>query len=43
MTTSALDAFLQQLKIAPSSALLLDYDGTLAPFDVDRNRAFPYP
>ena len=43
VTTSALDAFLQQLKIAPSSALLLDYDGTLAPFDVDRNRAFPYP
>jgi trehalose 6-phosphate phosphatase len=43
MTTSLLDAFLQQLKTAPSSALLLDYDGTLAPFHVDRNRAFPYP
>jgi trehalose-phosphatase len=43
VTTSLLDAFLQQLKTAPSSALLLDYDGTLAPFDVDRNRAFPYP
>jgi trehalose 6-phosphate phosphatase len=43
VTTSLLDAFLQQLKIAPSSALLLDYDGTLAPFHVDRNRAFPYP
>jgi trehalose 6-phosphate phosphatase len=42
-TTSLLDAFLQQLKTAPSSALLLDYDGTLAPFHVDRNRAFPYP
>ena len=41
-TTSLLDAFLQQLKTAPSSALLLDYDGTLAPFHVDRNRAFPY-
>jgi trehalose 6-phosphate phosphatase len=41
--TSLLDAFLQQLKTAPSSALLLDYDGTLAPFHVDRNRAFPYP
>ena len=43
VTTSSLDAFLQQLKTAPSSALLLDYDGTLAPFHVDRNRAFPYP
>jgi trehalose 6-phosphate phosphatase len=43
VTTSLLDAFLQRLKTAPSSALLLDYDGTLAPFRVDRNRAFPYP
>jgi trehalose 6-phosphate phosphatase len=43
VTTSLLDAFLQQLKTAPSSALLLDYDGTLAPFHVNRNRAFPYP
>jgi len=43
VTTSLLDAFLQQLKTAPSSVLLLDYDGTLAPFHVDRNRAFPYP
>jgi trehalose 6-phosphate phosphatase len=43
VTTSLLGAFLQQLKTAPSSALLLDYDGTLAPFHVDRNRAFPYP
>ena len=43
VATSLLDTFLQQLKTAPSSALLLDYDGTLAPFHVDRNRAFPYP
>ena len=43
VTTSLLDAFLQQVKTAPSSAVLLDYDGTLAPFPVDRNRAFPYP
>ena len=43
VTTSLLDAFLQQVKTAPSSAVLLDYDGTLAPFHVDRNRAFPYP
>jgi trehalose 6-phosphate phosphatase len=43
VTTNLLDAFFQQLKTAPLSALLLDYDGTLAPFHVDRNRAFPYP
>jgi trehalose 6-phosphate phosphatase len=43
VTTSLLDTFLQQVKTASSSALLLDYDGTLAPFHVDRNRAFPYP
>ncbi|MGH9497938.1 MAG: trehalose-phosphatase [Terriglobales bacterium] len=32
-------------KVAKSerSALLLDYDGTLAPFVVDRRKAFPYP
>lgn len=43
VTTSLVDVFLQQLKTAPSSALLLDYDGTLAPFHVARNQAFPYP
>ena len=43
VTTSLLDTFLQQLRTAPSSALLLDYDGTLAPFHIDRNRAIPYP
>jgi len=43
VTRRSLDAFLQQLRTAPSSALLLDYDGTLAPFRVDRGRAFPYP
>ena len=42
VTRRSLDAFLQQLRTAPSSALLLDYDGTLAPFRVDRGRAFPY-
>ncbi len=26
-----------------SRALLLDYDGTIAPFRADRNRALPYP
>jgi len=35
--------FLEQLRSAPSRVLLLDYDGTLAPFCVDRTLAFPYP
>jgi len=34
--------FLAQLRSAPSRALLLDYDGTLAPFTVERDRAVPY-
>ncbi len=35
--------FLKKVKDAPSCALLLDYDGTLAPFAIDRNSALPYP
>jgi trehalose-phosphatase len=35
--------FLEQLRTAPARVLLLDYDGTLAPFCADRSRAFPYP
>ena len=35
--------FLDQLKLAQERILLLDYDGTLAPFTTDRDRAFPYP
>ena len=42
-TTIALAAFLEQIRAAPVSVLLLDYDGTLAPFHVDRSRAYPYP
>ena len=37
-----LTSFLQQLAGAAESVLLLDYDGTLAPFQVDRSRAYPY-
>jgi trehalose-phosphatase len=37
-----LTAFLRQIKVAPESMLLLDYDGTLAPFHVDRSLAYPY-
>lgn len=37
------EEFLQRVVRAPFSVLLLDYDGTLAPFSVDRNHAVPYP
>jgi len=40
---SALATFLQRITAAQTSVLLLDYDGTLAPFHVDRSRAYPYP
>lgn len=36
-------SFLERVQNASSRVLLLDYDGTLAPFSTDRNRAFPYP
>jgi trehalose 6-phosphate phosphatase len=36
-------AFVDQLRSTPARVLLLDYDGTLAPFTVDRSRALPYP
>jgi trehalose 6-phosphate phosphatase len=41
--SAALPEFLDQLGSAPASALLLDYDGTLAPFHIERDRAYPYP
>jgi trehalose 6-phosphate phosphatase len=37
------EPFLEQLHSAPARVLLLDYDGTLAPFCVDRTLALPYP
>lgn len=37
------DPFFAQLARAPRAALLLDYDGTLAPFQVDPAQALPYP
>jgi trehalose 6-phosphate phosphatase len=40
---AALSEFMEQLRVAPSAALLLDYDGTLAPFHLDRYSAYPYP
>jgi len=41
--SGALSEFLIRLESAPASALLLDYDGTLAPFRIERNQAYPYP
>jgi trehalose 6-phosphate phosphatase len=38
-----LDRFFEHVAAAPRRALLLDYDGTLAPFTVARDRAVPYP
>lgn len=40
---SLLETFFQKLRAAPRRVLLLDYDGTLAPFRVDRDNAAPYP
>jgi trehalose-phosphatase len=38
-----LDLFFDSLAKAHDRFLLLDYDGTLAPFHVKRDQAFPYP
>jgi trehalose 6-phosphate phosphatase len=35
--------FLEELAQSRESALLVDYDGTLAPLRIERDRAFPYP
>ncbi|HEX2917492.1 MAG TPA: hypothetical protein VHN81_03180, partial [Edaphobacter sp.] len=40
--TDLTSAFLDRVAIAPSSVLLLDYDGTLAPFRIERDQAYPY-
>jgi trehalose-phosphatase len=41
--TNILNDFLDRLSHAPTSVLMLDYDGTLAPFQIERDRAYPYP
>jgi trehalose-phosphatase len=38
-----LELLLRAVARAPRSLLMLDYDGTLAPFHNDRKQAFPYP
>jgi len=41
--TQALNTFFSTLQDAPQSVLMLDYDGTLAPFRVKPEQAAPYP
>jgi len=41
-TQLQVEQFLKAVAQAPRSLLLLDYDGTLAPFRQERNQAFPY-
>lgn len=43
MTEYDLAEFFSKVAQAPKSALLLDYDGTLAPFRIERDKAVPYP
>jgi trehalose 6-phosphate phosphatase len=42
-TQLQLDAFFKSVSAASNSLLMLDYDGTLAPFSTRRDEAFPYP
>ncbi len=42
-TQHSVDRFLKAVAQAQRSLLLLDYDGTLAPFREERDRAYPYP
>jgi trehalose-phosphatase len=39
----ALADFMDRLNAANESVLLVDYDGTLAPFRAERDKAYPYP
>lgn len=38
-----IDSFLADVGRTRNALLMLDYDGTLAPFVIDRDKAFPYP
>ena len=42
-TQLRIERFLKTVSQAQRSLLLLDYDGTLAPFREERDQAFPYP
>lgn len=39
----SLDSFFERLKKSKRNVLFLDYDGTLAPFRKERDKAVPYP
>ncbi len=43
MTRAESGTFFDAVRSARSRVLLLDYDGTVAPFRADRSRAVPYP
>lgn len=43
VTQGIYESFFHRLRSARQRLLLLDYDGTLAPFRTERNLAFPYP
>jgi trehalose-6-phosphatase len=38
-----LDAFFERLKCSEGKLLMLDYDGTLSPYYIERHEAVPYP
>jgi trehalose 6-phosphate phosphatase len=38
-----IDDFMERLSCSPVRLLMLDYDGTLSPYTVERHRAVPYP
>jgi trehalose 6-phosphate phosphatase len=40
---ATVESFLGTVARAPRSLLMLDFDGTVAPFQKDRGKAFPYP
>lgn len=40
---SLIESLLERVSRSPQSLLMLDYDGTLAPFRKNRDEAFPYP
>jgi len=43
LSKAGVESFLETVARAQRSLLMLDFDGTLAPFHSDRGKAFPYP
>lgn len=43
VSTVEVERFMNALARSPLSALLLDYDGILAPFSINRDQALPCP